>query len=106
MQRRIDEPDDHRQAVHRRENPVEVVALHGEQLCQLEATFLLVRRKDHLLHDGQAFLLHEHVLGAAKSDALRTEFTGAHRVMRVVAVGPHLETAERVRPAEQLLELP
>ena len=105
VQRRVDEPDDHRQAVHRLEDAVEVTALHRQQLGQLDAALLLVRRKDHLLHDRKAFLLHEHVLGAAEADALRAERASAHGVVRVVAVRPDLEPAERIRPAQDLLEL-
>ena len=105
VQRWIDEPDDHRQSVHRRENPPEVLTLHGEKLRQLEAAFFLVRRENHLLDDGKAFLLHEHVLGAAQADALGAEIPSTHGVVRVVPVGPHLKAAERIRPAQQLLEL-
>ena len=84
---------------------MEVVALDRQQLRQLDAPLLLVGREDHLLHDRQAFLLHEHVLGAAEPDALRAELARTHRVVRIVAVRPHLETPERVSPAQQLLEL-
>jgi hypothetical protein len=55
---------------------------------------------------GKARLLHEHVLGAAQADPLRAELAGKHGVVRVVAVGPHLHAPERVRPAQQLLQLP
>jgi pyruvate,orthophosphate dikinase len=37
-------------------------------------------RQDHVLHDRQTLHLEEHVLGAAKADALGAEAPGAHRV--------------------------
>src|SRR5205807_4956846 len=106
MQRRIDEPDDHGKAMHRSEDAAEIVALEWQQQCQLAAPLLAVGGEDHALHDGQAVLLHEHVLGATQPDTLCAEPTRTLRVMRVVAVGPHFQAPKRVGPAEKLLELP
>ena len=70
MQRRVEEPDGHRQAVHGLEDLHEVGPLgHAERL---EGRLLLGRGggQDHPPHDRQAVLGQEHVLGAAQADAL------------------------------------
>ena len=67
--------------------------------------FLLILRQDHLLHDGQAFLFHEHVLGATEADAFRAEGHSALCIARIVRVGPHAEPAVLVRPTQQLLQI-
>ena len=100
VQRRVEEPDDHRQAGHRLEDAFEVAALNGQQLGELLLAVLRCGGHDHRLHDRQSILLHEHVLGAAQADALRAVVTRLDRIARVVGVGPHLEPAELVRPAE------
>ena len=84
---------------------MEVAALKREQLVQLAAPLLLVGGEDHRLDDGQALLLHEHVLGAAEADALSTEAPRQLGVARIVAVGPDLEPSGPVGPAQQLLEV-
>src|SRR5205807_942581 len=61
--------------------------------------------QDHPLHDGQAVLLHEHVLGPAEPDALGAEAARPDGVVRIVAVRPYPETAHGVRPLQQLVQL-
>ena len=99
MQRRVNQADDDGQAVHRLEDALEVAALEGQQLVQGLVALVLVLGQDHALHDGQALLLEEHVLGAAQADALRAEAARALGVPGVVGVGPHLQAAELVGPA-------
>ena len=57
--------------------------------------------QDHAPHGRQPVLLEEHVLGAAQADALRAERAGPLGVARVVGVGPDLEAAHLIGPAEE-----
>ena len=111
MQRRVDQADDDRVALaslgidHRLEDALEVAALEGQQLIERCLALCLALRQDHLLHDGQALLLHEHVLGAAEADALGAEGDGASGIAWIVGVGPHAQAAELIGPAQQLLQI-
>jgi hypothetical protein len=70
MQRRVDQADDDRVAVHGLEQAGEVGALVGQQLIQGLGALFGGLSQDHALHDRQALLLEEHVLGAAQADTL------------------------------------
>ena len=105
MERRVDEPDDDRQALHGPQDSLEVGALKREQLGQETLPLLGRLAQDHRLHDGEALLLHEHVLGPAEADALGAKLPRLHGVVGVVAVGPDLEPADPIGPAEQSLEV-
>ena len=100
VQRRVDQPDDHRQALHGPEDAVEVGALERQQLVERTR-----RRSASSLARiicctmRQAVGLEEHVLGAAQADALGAELARALGVARVVGVGPHLQAAEARRPS-------
>ena len=48
-------------------------------------------RQDHLLHDRQALVAEEHVLGAAEADALGAELARPGGVGRRVGVGAHAQ---------------
>ena len=100
MQRRVEEPDDHRQPGHRLEDAFEVATLDREQLRQLLLALLGGVGHDHRLHDRQPILLHEHVLRAAEADALGAVLARLDRVARIVGVRPHLQPAELVCPAQ------
>ena len=76
VQRRIDGADRDRLAVHRLEHAVEVLALQRQQLVERRAAIGLVVGEDHPLHDRDAPLAEEHVLGAAQADAARAERVG------------------------------
>ncbi len=77
VQRRVDQADDDRVALarlridHGLEDALEVAALERQQLIERGLALLFRLGQDHLLHDGQALLLHKHMLGAAEADALR-----------------------------------
>ena len=105
MQRRIEQPDGHRQAAHDLEQLDEIVALHRQQLRERGAALRLVVGQDHLAHRADAVLVEEHVLGAAEPDALGAEFHRHARVVRRVGVGAHAELARLVGPAHQRREL-
>src|ERR1700674_2281324 len=100
MQRRVDEPDDHRQPSLRFEDALEVAALDWQQSGQVLLAFLRSRRHDHRLHYWETLLLHEHVLRPAQPNAFSAVFTGFDRIARVVGVRPDLQAAETVGPTE------
>jgi len=103
VQRRIEQPDRDRVSGHRFEHPLEVLALHREQLGERAAAARLVRRHDHFAHRRDAIAFEEHMLGAAQANSLGTELTGALRVRRGVGVGAHPQPAVLVRPHHQLV---
>ena len=81
VQRRIEQPDRHRQALHDLEQLDEILALHRQELGERGAARFLVVGEDHLAHGADAVLVEEHVLGAAEPDALGAELA-ARRARR------------------------
>ncbi len=80
VQRRIEQADRHRQAVHDGEEAGEIEALHRQQLVERQPPALLIDGEDHLAHHMDALALEEHVLGAAKADAFGAEGAGGERI--------------------------
>ena len=105
MQRRVEQPDRDREPGHRLEDPLEVALLQRQQPFERAAALLLAAGEDHLPHDRQPALGHEHVLGAAEADPLGSELARLRRVLGRVRVGAHAEPAELVRPGEDRLEV-
>ena len=105
VQRRVEQPDRHRQSRHRLEDPLEVALLERQQPVERSAASRLVVREDHLLDDRQALVAEEHVLGAAEPDPLSAELARLRRVGRRVRVRVHLQAPDVVRPAEDRLEV-
>ena len=105
VERRVDQPDDDREPVHLLEDAGEVGALEGQQFGQPPLAFLAVLGQDHLLHEGQALLLHEHVLGAAEPDALGAEAARHLGVARIVGIGPDAQAPLAVGPGEELVQV-
>ena len=101
VQRRVDEAHDDGQAIHRIEQACKVSALVRQQFIQRLGAAFGGLGEDHALHDGQALLLEEHVLGAAEANALGAEAASALCVSRVVSVGPDLKASNLVSPAQQ-----
>ncbi len=104
MQRRIEQPDRDRQALHDLEQLDEIRALHRQQFRQCGAARLLVLGEDHLAHGADAGFLEEHVLGAAQPDALGAELDGGARIVRRVGVDADAELADLIGPAHQRAE--
>ena len=98
VQRRIDGADRDRRALHLLEHAVEVLALQRQQLVERGAAIGFVVGQDHPLHDRDAALAEEHVLGAAQADAARAERIRELRLVRLIRVGAHAEAAELVGP--------
>ncbi len=105
MQRRIEQADDDRVAVHGPEETFKVAALHGQQQIQRRLAACLAAGRDHLLHDGQTFFFEEHVLGAAEADAFGAVAAGTLCILRIVGIGPDTQLANLVGPTEQGLQL-
>ena len=105
VQRRVEQPDRHREAGHCLEDPFEVGPLHRQQPVERGAAAPLLLGHDHLLHDGEPVLRHEHVLRAAEADPLRAELARLRRVVRRVGVGAHLQAAVSVAPLEDRFEV-
>ena len=99
VQRRIEQADGHRQAVHRLEDADEVLLLVRLERGQGLLAAGLVVGEDHLPHVDDALAFEEHVLGAAEADPLGTELAGLGGVFGRVGVGPDLERADLVGPA-------
>ena len=99
VQRGIEQADGNRVLAHRLINALKVAALHRQQLVQRFAAGFLCFGDDHLAPGGDAVLFKEHVLGTAKADPLRTEFTGDLRIARIVGVSADFERADGIRPA-------
>src|SRR5205823_10926973 len=97
-QRRIQGSDRDRQAIHGLEDPGKIITLQGEQLLQRSPPILLVIRQNHGAHVWNLFLTEKHVLGAAQSDAFRSECTSLYGVTRDVGIGTNFHAAMRVRP--------
>ena len=105
VERRIQEADRHGEPAHLLEDADEVFALHRQQLGERALTLGAIIGKDHLAHRGDAIFLEEHVLGAAKADALRAERACDARVERRVGVRANFHRARRVGPDHELTEL-
>ena len=106
MQRRIERADHHREAVHRREQPGEILALHGQQLDQRLAAVFSSRARIIACTIRQAVFGEEHVLGAAQADAFGAERARGLGIARDVGIGAHAElAAELVRPLHELGEV-
>src|SRR5450432_2301226 len=104
MERRVDEPDDHRLAAHCAEEAVEIAPLHGEELGENRRALLRAPREDQLLHQWEPGGLKKHVLRAAEADSFGAERASALGIAWIVGVGPHLQRADTVRPTEELDE--
>ena len=74
-------------------------ALHRQDLGQRRAPALLVVGQDHLAHGDDAVAVEEHVLGAAKADALGAELARLGRVERRLGVGAHAQACGPRRPS-------
>ncbi len=100
VQRRIQQPDRHRQPVHRLEDALEVLPLQRQQLGKFPLAFLVGVGQDQSLHQRPP-VTEEHVLGPTQPDALRTEPAGPRRVLLGVRVGPHRHPPGPIRDPHQ-----
>ena len=96
VQWRIERTDHYRKAVHFLEQSGEIRALHGQKLRQRLAPCLLVTRQNHGLHEWDAVLGEEHVLGAAQADTFSAEPPRGLGIARDVGIGAHPEFAAKL----------
>ena len=104
VERRVDEADDDRQAVHGLEHLAEIALLERQQLRERALPAFGAVRHDHVLHDRQALGLPEHVLGPREPHPLRTELPRELAFAGCVGVHPHPEATALVGPREELDE--
>ena len=101
VQRRIEQPDRHRQTLHDPEQVGEIPALHRKQLCERGAAPGFVVGEDHFAHRQDAVGVEEHVLGAAEADALGAECARGLGVAGRLGIGAHAQAPRLVGPAHQ-----
>ena len=105
VERRVEKTDGDGQALHRREDALEVALLHRQDLVDGSLALLRGVRGDHLVHGRQTIGTEEHVLGTTQADALSTQLTSLSCVGGVVGVGLDAEMTDFVGPGEDLLEV-
>ena len=107
VKRWVEEAHGDRKSVHCLEDLDEVGLLDDPQLFEGLGLVLAGLGEDHPPHHRKAVLAEEHVLGAAKADALRAELSGIRRVGAVVGVctNGELPLADLVGPPEDHVEL-
>ena len=106
VQRRVDEANGDRKAVHGLEDADEIALLEWAQLGQGLAAGFRVVGDDHLLNGelplgaalGMLEILEEHVLGAAEADAFGAHFAGLASVVGGIRVGADAQLADLVGP--------
>jgi hypothetical protein len=95
VQRRVEQPDGDRQAVHGPQDPEEVLPLQRQQRREGGA-LLLLGLGQHQVLDQLAAVAEEHVLGPAQADAAGAVPPGPLGVLRGVGVGADAEPPARV----------
>ena len=105
VQRRIEQADRDRQAVHRLEDADEVLLLERLELGESGLAAGLVIGQDHLAHGDDALVAEKHVLGAAQADPLGTERPARAGVFGSVGVGADLEGPDLVGPGHERREV-
>ena len=99
VQGRVEQPDRHRQPVHDLEQFGEIPPLDRQQFGQRGAPARFGVGEDHFAHRDNAFALEEHMLGAAKPDALGAEAARHARVGGGLRVGAHFHASALRRPS-------
>ena len=104
VERRVEQADGDRQAVHRPEYALEVLALVRQELVERLLPFGEVGGENHLAHRVDSVALKEHVLSAAETDALGAELNRHLSLRGSVRVGAHAELAVLVGPLHNSVE--
>ena len=105
MQRRIEQTDGDAVSFHGFEDAVEIFALHRQQFGECNFAAFQIVGQDHFAHGLDAFAFKEHVLRAAKADALRAEIPGDRCIMRRIGVGANAQLFGFVGPLHDDAEI-
>ena len=105
MQRRVEQPDRHRQPGHDGEQLAEILPLERQQPRQGGAAAGFAVGDDHLPHRQDPFRVEEHVFGAAQADALGAKFARGFGIHRGFGIGAHAHAADLVGPFHQGAEI-
>ena len=98
VKRRVEQAYCDRQALHRAEYALKVLALVGQELCESLFALLCILSQNHLAHRVNSISLKEHVLGAAKAYALSAKFDSHLRLRGAIGVGAYAKLAVLVGP--------
>ena len=98
MQRRVEQPDRDRQALHRPEDALEVGPLQGQQLLERLAAGIDGLRQDHLPHRQDPLALEEHMFGPAQPDPFARQISRPLGVFGRVGIGADLRASGTCRP--------
>ena len=101
----IQEADGNGTAFHCLVDALEVLALHGEDLCKSGLALVGILGDYHLTHCGDPCLVKEHMLGTAETDAFCAEPYGCCCLSGGVRIGADLEGTEGVRPLHDGCEI-
>ena len=98
VERRIQEADGYRIALHGLVNAFEVALLHRLQLGQSSLALLNGVGADHLADGVDTVIVEEHVLGTAQADALSAELARLLGVAGSIGIGAYLQLAGTCQP--------
>ena len=94
MKRRVEEADRYRTLFHCLVDTLKVAALHRKELVESLTARLFRFGHYHLADSGDTIFLEEHMLCAAKADALRTELNRNGGISRIVSIRANLERTD------------
>ena len=100
MQRWIKQPNTNGAPLHNLEQFRKISPLHGQEPFQRGGAVLFVFGKNHLPHHSQAISFKEHMLTAAKTNAIGHKVFGRLRIARGVRIGSDPDIAQLIRPAQ------
>src|SRR4030095_14185117 len=104
MQRWIEQANRHRESGHLAKDADKVAALEWQKFLQSLLTRADAIGENHLAPRRQSLIAKEHVLSAAKADALGAKAPRRPGIQRSVRVGPHTQAAKLVGPLHELVE--
>src|SRR6185436_1459571 len=105
MQRRIEQANRHRKTSHLAKDADKVTALEWQKFLQSFFTRADAVRENHLAHCLQSLIAKEHVLSAAKADALGAKAPRCLCIQRRVRIGPYSQPTKLVGPRHELVEI-
>jgi len=107
VQRRVKQPNRHRQPVHGGDDRGEIGLLNDVELVENLAFVGRVVTEDQSTDQAKSLLGQEHVLGPTQSDSLCAQVSGVGGVVSGVGIGAdaHPSRSDQVGPPQQRLEL-